>query len=81
MTASQPISKHSWNSPTARRDAKGPLALHSAARWALATRYEPANTAGFVAPARLDYDAIVVGGGHNGLVTAAYLARKARADE
>ena len=30
------------------------------------------------APARSDYDAVIVGGGHNGLVAAAYLARAGR---
>lgn len=38
------------------------------------SKYAPAVGA-FVAPARQDWDAIVVGGGHNGLVAAAYLAK------
>jgi phytoene dehydrogenase-like protein len=33
---------------------------------------------GFDMPSRIHYDAIVIGGGHNGLVTAAYLARAGR---
>jgi phytoene dehydrogenase-like protein len=43
-----------------------------------ATQTPPAQTNGHSAPAtggRRDFDAIVVGGGHNGLTTAAYLAR------
>ena len=39
------------------------------------SKYAP-STGAFVAPARQeDWDAIVVGGGHNGLVAAAYLAK------
>ena len=32
----------------------------------------------YVAPAKKKYDAIVIGGGHNGLVSAAYLAQEGK---
>lgn len=40
-----------------------------------ATTREPARTARSVPPPRRNFDALVVGGGHNGLTAAAYLAR------
>lgn len=41
----------------------------------VAKKYYPSPGA-FVAPAKNTYDVIVIGGGHNGLVSAAYLAKE-----
>jgi pyruvate/2-oxoglutarate dehydrogenase complex dihydrolipoamide dehydrogenase (E3) component len=38
-------------------------------------KYIPSSLEGYQAPKKKTYKAIVVGGGHNGLVSAAYLAK------
>lgn len=51
----------------------GPRLLQQLAR-ASTSKYAPA-TGAFVAPSRTERDVIIIGGGHNGLVAAAYLAK------
>lgn len=38
-------------------------------------KYIQANTSAFIKPTQTNYDVIIIGAGHNGLVSAAYLAR------